>query len=431
MLKICGKYLVERSEVQIVKISRNTSARKIFLWNAIGSGCNAVSTMIILLVINRFYGHFEGGIVTIALALAQQMLTISNFETATFYVTDSKKETSFDVHFSTKIILFTIAVIASIATAFYKYEFYKAAVVALFCIYKATDGFATLTTGALQREGRLDLAGASLTFKTTASIVVLIATSLISKNLLLASGLVALIGVLWTIFVDLGLTAALVPIKFSFSIKKIVKLITDCLPLFLTTFLFTYIINQPKYVIDSVLSEESQNVFGIIFMPSAVITMLSLFIYRPMLTTLTSFWSNNERKKFFTLVVKVSVILLVLTAICVAGGALFGIPIFTLLFGVDLKGLTTELCLIIIGGGLYAFSTLLYNVLAIFRKQKVMLLVCGIVYLLAVLVTKPLVVSFELNGAALSYILSNLMLGVLLTVCCLLASKNKESIDDE
>ncbi|MBQ6717967.1 MAG: hypothetical protein IJN22_03620 [Clostridia bacterium] len=409
----------------MIKISKNTSARKVFLWNAIGSACNAFSTMVILMVINRFYGQFEGGIVTIALALAQQMLTISNFETATFYVTDGKKETGFSVHLSTKTILFIVAVIVSVAISLYKYDFYKAVIVICFCIYKATDGFATLTTGALQREGRLDLAGISLTFKTITSIVALIVVSLATKNLMLASILMVVVGVLWTLFIDLGMVACFLPIKFDFSIKKITKLIFDCAPLFLTIFLFTYIINQPKYVIDSFLTEESQNAFGIIFLPSAVITMLSLFIYRPMLTTLTNYWSQNERKKFFGLVIKVSLILLGLTAICVVGGAVLGVPILSLIFGVDLNGMEIELGLIIIGGGLYAFSTLLYNVLAIFRKQKLMLVACATVYVFAIVVTKPLTVAFNLNGASLSYALCNLMLSVLLLVCCLVTTKKK------
>ena len=408
------------------KLSNTTSAKKIFLWNAIGSGCNAFSTMVILMVINHFYGQIEGGIVSIALALAQQMLTISNFETATFYVTDSKKETGFDVHFSTKTILFVIAVIASIVTALYKYDFYKATVVICFCVYKATDGFATLTTGALQREGRLDLAGMSLTFKTAVSIVALIAVSLISKNLMLAASVMVVFGVLWTTVIDIGMVASFLPIKFNCSIKSIVKLIIDCAPLFLTTFLFTYIINQPKYVIDAVLSEESQNVFGIIFMPSAVITMLSLFIYRPMLTTLTNYWAENNTKSFWGLVAKVALILLVLTIVCVCGAALLGVPVLSLLFGVDLTGTATQLCLIIVGGGLYAFSTLLYNVLAIFRKQRLMLAACFIVYVLAIIVTKPLIVALNLNGAALSYVFANAVLGILLLICCLFVSKNKE-----
>ena len=414
----------------MIKLSKSTTSKRIFIWNAIGSGCNAFSTVIILMIINRVFGQAEGGIATISLALAQQMLTISNFETATHYITDSKKEVGFDVHFGTKTILFIIAIISSCVIALYKYDFYKAAVVICFCIYKCTDGFATLSTGVLQRIGRLDLAGMSLTVKTLAAIIMLIAVSVLSGNLLLASGMVAVCAVLWTVFVDMALIASFLPLEINFSIKKIKTLVLDCLPLFLTTFLFTYIINQPKYVIDSLLSEEQQNAFGIIFMPASVIAMLSLFIYRPLLTTLTSYWAENNTKSFLGMVAKISLILLGLTVLCLAGCATVGIPILSLLFKVDLAGLTTELCLIIIGGGLYAFSTLIYNMLAIFRKQKIMLAACAVVYVFAIIITKPLIIGAKLNGAALSYVLSNLLLSILLLSCCMFTIKKKGDCDN-
>ena len=148
-----------------------------------------------------------------------------------------------------------------------------------------------------------------------------------------------------------------------------------------------------------------------------------------MLTTLTDYWSNDERKKFFALVIKVTLILFGLTLLCVAGGAVLGIPVLSLIFGVDLSGMAMELCFIIIGGGLYAFSTLLYNVLAIFRKQRLMLAACFIVYVLAIVMTKPLILALDLNGAALAYVLCNLALGLLLLACCLIVSRKGKCVD--
>lgn len=414
----------------MLKILQKTSQKRIFIWNAIGSICNALSTMVYLMLTNRFFGQYEGGIVTISLALAQQMLTISNFETATFYITDGKKKNDFDVHFSTKLLLFSIAVTASIVVALYKYDFNKALIVICFCIYKCTDGFATLSSGALQREGRLDLAGMSLTFKTLTIISVFIGISFIVKDLLVASILIVIISIGWTLLVDLNLVSNFLPLKLSFSYKKIVKLIMNCLPLFLTTFLFTYIINQPKYVIDSVMSENSQNIFGIIFMPSSVISMLSLFVYRPMVTTMTTYWGEGKKKKFVSLIIRISLLLFGLTLICIIGASLIGIPVLSWLFNVDLSGRLLALNIILLGGGMYAFSMLLYNVSVILRRQNRIFFACLLAYIFALIITKPIILSFGLNGAALAYLLTNIFLSIAIIIICFII-KSKEGVDDE
>lgn len=414
----------------MLKILQKTSQKRIFIWNAIGSICNALSTMVYLMLTNRFFGQYEGGIVTISLALAQQMLTISNFETATFYITDGKKKNNFDVHFSTKLLLFSIAVIGSIIVALHKYDFYKALIVICFCIYKCTDGFATLSSGALQREGRLDLAGMSLTFKTLTIISAFIGVSFIVKDLLVASILIVIISIGWTLLVDLNLVSNFLPLKLSFSYKKIVKLIMNCLPLFLTTFLFTYIINQPKYVIDSIMSENSQNIFGIIFMPSSVISMLSLFVYRPMVTTMTTYWGEGEKKKFISLIIRISLLLFGLTLVCIIGASLIGIPVLSWLFNVDLSGRLLALNIILLGGGMYACSMLLYNVSVILRRQNRIFFACLLAYIFALIITKPIIVSFGLTGAALSYLLTNVFLSIAIIVLCFVI-KSKEGVDNE
>ena len=78
--------------------------------------------------------------------------------------------------------------------------------------------------------------------------------------------------------------------------KLMFKLLLGCLPMFLGVFMLNYIINQPKFVLDNVLDEVTQNKFGIIFMPSAVICLMGMFIYRPLLTTLTSVWKDKKYK---------------------------------------------------------------------------------------------------------------------------------------
>lgn len=413
----------------IPKFLSKTSPKKIFFWNAAGSLFNALFTAIVLMIVNRAYDEVRGGIVTISLALAQQMLTVANFETGTYYVTDGKKKFDFSIHFAAKVLLFAVAMAISVGVAVLKYDAYKASVVIAFCVYKVTDGFSTLSAGALQREDRLDLAGMSLAAKTLGAVILLTGFTLVSHNLLLAAWSIAIFSVFWTVLVDMGLTASFLPLRPAFCFRKIGQLLLECAPLFLSTFILTYIANQPKYVIDSLLSEQTQNAFGILFMPSAVICMLGIFVYRPLLTGLTWRWASKDLKGFARQVWMVCGVLAGLMAICLAGAALLGIPFLELFFGVPLDGQRGNLCLILAGGGFYALANWLYNVLVIFRKQRWMLGAYFLAYGVCLLITKPLVAAWGIKGASLSYLVSNLFLAVLLAgICVVVFEKRKRTL---
>ncbi len=406
----------------------NNLSRKVFLWNAAGSFTNALSSVVLLAIVTRILGPVDGGIFTIAFALAQQLLTVSNFETPVYHVTDTENKIGFGVHFATKIVLFLLSTIACVFIAFSKYSLYKALVVILVCLFKGADAFSGLFSGLLQRNGRLDIAGKSLAFRVLISMVLFTVVLLITKNLIYASVICIVLASLWFVFYDGRFSKKFESLKPQWNLKLMAKLIVGCLPMFLGTFLLTYIINQPKFVIDNVLDEVTQNKFGIIFIPSAVICLLAIFIYRPLLTTLTDVWKKKEFGGFLKKFAKIAGIILTFTALCTVAARFLGIPVLSFVYGQNLAGLEMNLCYIILGGGMYALSMLIYNGIVIMRHQYIMLIVYVASYGVSLLITEPLVKAYGLMGASLSYLVSTFILALLMSivfVACVVLEKRK------
>ena len=238
-----------------------------YIWNAIGSCSNAMSTMLLLLITTRIFGAFFGGIFTIAAALAQQMLTISSFETGTYYVTDGKNKINISSHFSAKLLLVLISVITATTVSFLQYDLYKAVCVIIVCIFKIFDGVSALLFAVLQKNNRIDIAGKSLTLRT----VCVICATLLSQSIFRICGLTLRTGFMLSVIVMAGTSIIFIftyelhfvkkysKIVFSKNIKSIFTLLFDCAPMFLGSFILTYICNQPKFVIDKMFSEEVQN----------------------------------------------------------------------------------------------------------------------------------------------------------------------------
>ena len=90
----------------------------------------------------------------------------------------------------------------------------------------------------------------------------------------------------------------------AFLFEKIGAMLWECFPLFGSTFLIMYIGNAPKYAIDSVLSNQDQASFNYVFMPVFVISLLSNFIYQPVLNKLAVIWNQRETSRFWKLIAK-------------------------------------------------------------------------------------------------------------------------------
>ncbi len=395
-------------------------SRKVFFWNAAGSFVNALSSVFLLAIVTRVLGPVEGGIFSIAFALAQQLLTVSNFETGTYYITDAENKIGFDIHVATKLLLFTASILAAVVIALTKYTPYKAAVVILVCIFKGADAFSGLFSGFLQRQGRLDISGRSLAFRVLLSLILFTVVTIVSKNLIFASASCIVFAIIWFLIYDIRYIKTFIKIKATWNFKLMFRLLIGCLPMFLGTFLLTYIINQPKFVIDSILDEITQNKFGIIFMPSAVICLLGMFIYRPLLTSLTDVWKEKQHISFLVKILKIVGVILGLTILCVIAARFLGIPFLTLIYGENISGLEIHLCLIILGGGMYALSTLLYNAIVIMRHQYVMLIAYVIAYIVSLVITTPLVESLNILGASISYLVVTTILALLMATLFLL-----------
>lgn len=386
--------------------------KKVFFWNAAGSFVNALSSVFLLAVVTRVLGAVQGGIFTIAFALAQQLITVSCFETPTYYVTDAENKIDFSVHFATKIVLYVVSVLIATVIACFSYAPYKAAVVILVVAFKGMDALSGLFGGLLQKNERLDIAGKSLACRVALSFVLFALSLILFKNLIISASACFVFSLIWIILFDGHFAKKFMPLKTKWDFKQMFRLLLGCLPMFLGTFMLNYIINQPKFVLDSVMDEVTQNKFGIIFMPSAVICLLGMFIYRPLLTTLTDVWKSKNYNNFIVRFLKISGLILVLTVICTVAARFIGLPFLRLIYGVDISGLETHLCLIILGGGMYATANLIYNGIVIMRHQYAMMIAYIVAYLVSLLITKPLVVSLGLMGASVSYLIATSVLAV-------------------
>ncbi|BDF57949.1 exopolysaccharide biosynthesis protein [Christensenellaceae bacterium] len=404
--------------------------RKIYLWNIIGSMANALASVILLFVVTRVLGANDAGIFTLANSTALMMLTIGFYEMRAFQATDVKGVYSFSDYLMSRFVTVAAMVAASFFFVFaggYTHE--KAAVMLLLCIYKVFDALEDVFHGLYQQQGRLDVAGRSLSLRvllsTAAFVIVLLATrSLIGSCV--AAIIAAAAGFM---LFNLTIFRHFYGGAFHWNKKAVFTLLWVCLPMFLGSFMLVYINNAPKYAIDTYLSFENndyQAYFGYLFMPSFVINLFSTFIFRPMVTPMAQAWADHDRSRLTRIIGKLLAAIVCLTIAGVAVGYFFGVPILSWFYGIDLSSYRAELLILVLGGGCNAVVTLMFYGITVLRKQKLLVVGYGATLVLALVISNILVSSYGLMGASAAFLISMAVLALLFFIIFIVCYK-KES----
>ena len=86
-----------------------------------------------------------------------------------------------------------------------------------------------------------------------------------------------------------------------------------------------------------------------------------------------------------------------------AGSALLGIPVLSLVYAVDLSSYKNHLLIIIVGGCFYTFAAVLDNALVVIRKQYLLVLAYIVTWIYIKMTTGFFVAKWEVLGAAWAY----------------------------
>lgn len=398
--------------------STNNIDKSAYIWNTCSSMLNAFMTVFVLMVISRIDPVTDAGIFTIAFAIGNLMLAIGRYGIRQFQVSDLRENYSFKEYFGARVvtcILMCLIFIVYIGRNYFLglYSLEKAVVILLVCAAKALEAFEDVFHGMLQQHGRLDVAGKALAIRLLGYILVYVNVYILTKSLVLASAVSLIVAIVLFLIFNYIIITNFQYEKGKCMFSGVIKLLRETFPLFLSTYFVMYISNAPKYSIDTVLSSEAQACFNYIFMPVFVIGLLSQFVYQPIIGKLTLLLYGKDKVGFYKIIYQQIALIFILSVAAIIGGYLLGIPVLSLLYGVDLEGYRNDLLILLIGGAMLAFVNFFQMVVTIARCQKWLIGGYVFAFLSFILFGKYIVEIQGLLGISLFY---TLILGVLAVI---------------
>lgn len=409
---------------KIMGVDKKPDDKYKYIWFTMGTACFALATLVMTIVISRLLGETQAGMFSVGLSIAQWLVTIAYFEIRTFQVTDVRNEYSFKYYMTLRILMCIITFLASIVyVVFNNYDIQKVIIILLVCLYKISDSIADTFEGEFQKEDRIDISGKSEFYRVFFSILVLVIAVAVSKNLILSLIIMNVVAYGMIVLLDISIAVKRVSVRMTGDMKRLWKLVKMCIPLAVSTFLSTYIINSSKLSVDRVLGDEAQLYYTAVFMPNMVINLFSGIIFKPMQTAMAVNYYEKKYKNFWHIISKMILIITGFTFVCEVGAYVLGIPVLSWLYGVNLKEYKLTLLLLLLCGGINAINIIFYYVLAIMRKQKYMTILYIIVCLVSFLIMDTMTGKMGLMGASLGYLILVSLLAALLLVYIIIQTR--------
>ncbi|MBE6040895.1 MAG: lipopolysaccharide biosynthesis protein [Clostridiales bacterium] len=406
-------------KIRIILGKTNNVNRSAYIWNAINAMMSALESPLILMVINRTNGLEDGGVFSIAYAVAALLLFLGQYGFRRFQSSDVTEKYSFGEYYGSRFLTCAVMMLATVLYCAYgmmfrRYSATKAAIVFLICALKGIQAFSDVIHGRMQQMGRLDIATKSSCVRYILEILSFSIALVITHDLL--AGSIACLAVSFIVFMLTSYNAArdFCDLKPDFSRDRLKLMLIEGFPLFASLFLNMYISNAPKYAIDAYLTEEIQAIYNMVFMPAFVIQLVAHFIFNPIITTYAVVWQKRDIRKFRFLVLRQCAVILGLTLLAVVVALTIALPILSLLFSADLHGYKRELLVVVFGGGMLAYSVFFNTVITIIRLHKTLLYSYAATALAALVLSKYFVVNYGIMGAVTMYAVLMTILAVIL-----------------
>ena len=288
------------------------SKSKLFniIWYIVGSLSYGFTSLIYMIIINRLLGIEATGQYSFAFAVASIFYTIGVYYGMTYQVTDiSEKYSDTDYIYNRLTTCFIMIVMSLLFVFICGYNGSKVLLIMLLVCYRGFDALLDSFHAIIQKRDFIYKIGILVFIRTILLIIIFFCTTLIFKNLIVSVISIVLLDLLFTFIIEYAIVRKHLKVS-KFNFKKNSKLLYEGFLVFLLTFLAMFILNSSKYVIDIHLNDELQGIYGIIFMPSSFMSMVSIYLIHPFLNEIAAYIKNNEYKLLTKLIFKISLIIL-------------------------------------------------------------------------------------------------------------------------
>ena len=404
------------------------NTKKNFIWNMIGTTINAFNSLFFMIMATRINGIDDAGIFTFAFSTALLFNIIGVYSGRVYQVTDKTEATDKDFIISKFITCFVMLIVSILFVLINNYSFYKSSIILLLCFLKMLEAFSETIYAIFQRKDNLYLTGISLTLKSLINLFIFFIIDLLTHNLVIAIiGMIITYGLIM-IFYDYINIKKKIDIQKEYKKERIITILKKGFGAFIISFLTLYLINSSKYVIDYLLVEKYQTMFGILLMPATVILLFTQFIIHPFLNLITDCVHDKKYDELKKIIFKFLGVMILFGIVVIIVAYFLGIPVLELIYGISLNDYKKGFMVIMVGGVLYGMSSILSSILIAMRHLNIQVIIYSVVAIVITVIEYFLINIYGVMGACYAYFIMTFIVLVMFLLATFIFIKRDRSV---
>lgn len=324
-------------------------------------------------------GSFEtAGYFALALTTSNIYIAIASYTVRLYYAADVQAKYSDRQYFIMRLITTAISfILCIVVSSIIGYQKYSLQVIIIFYVFKIFEMLSDIIYGAMQRHGKLYVAGYSMIIKSVAVLAVFVVLMLIFKELLIAIIGMCIIAAGSFAFMDLGYSrrigVKLLPWKAA-DYRAAFKLMWVCIPLLLVGICYNLIPVIPRLSFEKMYSTAEYGIFSSLSTVTVLISTAINCVTVPFISRLSTYYQENKIKNFVKILLGLCGLTIGLGAVALLLSFLVGKPVLILLFGAEIGGYMNVFNQVIVATVFTSLVICLNAVLTAADKQKWILL---------------------------------------------------------
>lgn len=387
-----------------------------YICNSLGAALWGALFPLLTIVVTQVAGVERAGMFSLAFVTGSLLMILANYGVRTYQVSDLDERHTFADYQINRIL--TCAGMVLVGVLYCTFRGYTGEMFLISMgvyVYKMVDALADVYEGRLQQVDKMYLGGISQAFRSAIVFVVFCLALLISGNVGVAAVAMAVAALATFFFLTLPLALLETPKSREWSASSIVTLFKQTSPLFVALFLYAFIDAMPKFVMEGALPYDSQLYFNVIYFPAQMILIIVQLVYKPLLVKLAGVWADpSAHRRFDQVILAMLGIIVAITAVMALFVGWIGIPIMSLLYGVDFEPYRGLFYIMLAAGAVASAIDFLYQVITVLRRQKDVTRLYLIAFGFSLFVPWLLIGFTGLPGAVIGYLILMAILLVLL-----------------
>ena len=388
---------------------RPLSLKQNVVWNGIGSlvyqGCQWLITVLVVILSSNYE---NSGILAYAMTVGNMFSPVASFNARTFQVSDVDDRFSQQNYIAFRFITIVVALVFSMVYAAVVVQSPAIVVtIGIYLLFKSDEAFVTVLYGIDQRGYRMDYIGVSQTIRGVLVLAVFSAALVFFDSLNLAFAGMTVLCLAVTLFYDVSHARRFERLRPSIDRAGVKDLVVMCLPAVLSTLFCGMVVAVTRQYFGNMFGSEQLGIYAAVATPSVIVQLLAQYLYNPALGPIAEHWAHGTRSGLMAFLLKLVGIMVAVTAVVVIALSLCGDYLLVLVFGQSIADYTFLFPPVLISTGLIALVWFSGDVLIVFRKTALALVMNAVALVVALATMVPLIGAFYMNGINFTVILAN------------------------